>query len=73
MGQWTIVIHGTGAHHNRAEYDADWIAREAVEKLRKAGHSISGATFTAGTRDDMGGTKHETWPSTVQQGGPSGG
>lgn len=68
MGQWTIVINGTGAHHNRAEYDADWIAREAVEKLRKAGHSISGATFTYGARDDISGAKHESWPTKVSGG-----
>lgn len=60
MGQFTIVIHGTGAHHNwetddkgyikgrRNDYDADLLFAEFVDKLKARGHTITGATFTVG-------------------------
>ena len=51
MGQFTIVVHGTGAHHNEQNPgDADRLTDEFVSKLRDAGHSIEAATFTAGSR-----------------------
>lgn len=52
MGQWTIVIQGTGWHHNRdLETDANRMTARFVEELEKAGHSIDKATFTHGSRD----------------------
>lgn len=54
MGNWTITIQGTGAHHNR-EYprDANVMAAAFVEDLEAAGHDIESATFTHGGRDDL--------------------
>lgn len=60
MGQFTMVIHGTGAHHNweadekgyikgrRNNYDADLLFAEFVDELKAKGHAITGATFTVG-------------------------
>ena len=51
MGDWAIVVHGTGAHHNK-DYptDADRMAQEFVDKLIEAGHTVALATFTSGGR-----------------------
>jgi hypothetical protein len=51
MGDWAIVVHGTGAHHNK-DYpiDADRMAQEFVDKLIAAGHQVQLATFTSGGR-----------------------
>lgn len=60
MGQFTMVIHGTGAHHNwatdekgyikgrRNDHDADLLFAEFVDHLKAKGHTITGATFTVG-------------------------
>lgn len=54
MGNWTIVIIGTGAHHNKDyEYDADKIFRETVKQLEKAGHQIEHASITYSARDEV--------------------
>lgn len=52
MGQWTIVIQGTGPHHNvSVEYpkDADRMTAEFARTLRAAGHFLSSVTFTSGS------------------------
>lgn len=51
MGDWAIVINGTGAHHNK-DYptDADRMAQKFVDDLVVAGHQIALATFTSGGR-----------------------
>ena len=51
MGDWAIVVHGTGAHHNK-DYptDADRMAQKFVDDLVIAGHQVNLATFTAGGR-----------------------
>lgn len=51
MGDWAIVVHGTGAHHNQ-EYptDADRMTQRFVDDLIRAGHQVNLATFTAGGR-----------------------
>lgn len=59
MGQWTIVVEGVGAHHNRAEHDADWMAREFVAKLKAKGHSITHASVTHSGREDITSTPAE--------------
>lgn len=54
MGDWTILIEGTGCHDNGGkEYDADVIARDTVEKLREKGHTIQRSSFTSGNRKDI--------------------
>lgn len=54
MGQWNISINGTGAHHNKLiAIDANRLAAELVQKLRDAGHAVTGATFTHGVTDDI--------------------
>ena len=51
MGDWAIVVHGTGAHHNQ-DYpnDADRLAQRFVDDLIRVGHQVHLATFTAGGR-----------------------
>ena len=51
MGDWAIVVEGTGAHHNKEfPNDADRLAQRFVDDLIKAGHEVRLATFTAGGR-----------------------
>lgn len=50
MGNYTIVIYGTGSHHNGLPSDADKIAEKFVEELKKAGHLEVDATFTSSSR-----------------------
>lgn len=49
MGDWTIVIVGSGAHHN-PDYDgdADRIFYETVKRLKEAGQEIEHAFITTG-------------------------
>lgn len=51
MGQWTIVIQGTGIHHNPDPKDANEIAKRFVKELTDAGHQVTHAAFTSGSRD----------------------
>ncbi len=54
MGNWNIHIQGIGCHHNvNNQTDADLLAAEFVEVLKKAGHTVEGATFTAGCKEDI--------------------
>lgn len=55
MGDWTITVHGTGAHHNK-DYpqDADKMADTFVRGLREAGHTVHSASFTHGARQKLG-------------------
>ena len=51
MGNWTLLIEGTGCHHNgKEEIDADLLAPKLVQQLRDQGQTIEHATFTAGGR-----------------------
>ena len=55
MGNWAIVVHGVGQHHNRLdERDANRMAAKFVADLKAAGHSVVSATFTHGGADDLG-------------------
>jgi hypothetical protein len=51
MGEWAIIIQGSGAHDN-PDYpqDADKMAKQFVEDLKAAGHQIESATFTNSQR-----------------------
>lgn len=52
MGSWNISIHGVGSHHNKQHpEDANRMAAEFVELLRKAGHTVTHATITHGAED----------------------
>jgi len=55
MGNWNISIYGHGCHHNnRADVvDADVQAKEFVEALKKAGHTVERATFTVAAEQDL--------------------
>lgn len=64
MGNYAIVIHGTGSHHNykidderhitgQGEGDADKMARDFVQALKDKGHNVESATITAGGREDV--------------------
>jgi hypothetical protein len=48
MGQWVMHIEGHGIHDNGRPDDAEVMLKEFVEKLRAAGHSLGGVSFTAG-------------------------
>jgi hypothetical protein len=50
MGDWTILIEGTGPHHSDSDADADAVFYGVVDLLRKRGQRISRATFTHGQR-----------------------
>jgi hypothetical protein len=49
MGDWAIVIEGTGPHHNE-DYasDADVMTRSFVRALQTSGHTVKRASFTHG-------------------------
>lgn len=53
MGDYTIVIEGTGAHHNypSIEGDANVIALKFAEMLEQHGHKIHAVVMTSGKRD----------------------
>lgn len=54
MGNWTIVIHGTGCHDNpHLPEDADRMAQKFVKDLVKAGHDVVDARFTSGGRSRL--------------------
>lgn len=54
MGQWVIVIHGIGAHHNKkADIDADIMASDLVRQLTEAGQRITSADFVSGTTETL--------------------
>lgn len=54
MGNWAIVVRGTGSHHNkRYPKDANRAAAEFVQRLKADGHSIVEASFTYGAADDL--------------------
>lgn len=55
MGNWNINVQGVGCHHNGPSHntDANNMARRFVEELRKAGHTIQGATFTHGGAETL--------------------
>lgn len=51
MGDWAIVIHGTGVHHNTQidlKEDADKMFDDLVRVLEEAGHTVRHAEFTYG-------------------------
>jgi hypothetical protein len=55
VGDWNINIQGVGIHHNgdRTPQDANRMAKQFVQDLKKAGHSVTAATFTHGGKEDL--------------------
>jgi hypothetical protein len=62
MGDYTLVIHGTGAHHNnkvvegkevRGNTDADHLLDKFVQELKDNGHVVEVATITHGGRETI--------------------
>lgn len=48
MGDWTVVVSGTGSHHNAGPGDADRLAQRFVEDLVDAQQNIRVAIITYG-------------------------
>ncbi len=48
MGNWCIVITGTGPHDNGIPEDANAIFQDFVTELRAAGHTVTAAQITTG-------------------------
>ena len=53
MGSWSMNIHGHGIHDNGLADDADSLLRKFVADLRRLGHVVHGAHFTAGSAQDV--------------------
>lgn len=60
MGDYTLVIHGTGQHHNKrvsanapVAKDADQLLEEFVKELKENGHVVELATITHGGRESI--------------------
>ena len=52
MGNWTMIVEGTGQHHNNEDpKDANKMFSEFVGKLKESGQNVEHATFTNGVRD----------------------
>ena len=49
MGEWAIVIQGSGIHDNGRPDDADAVCQRFVDELAQSQHVVS-ATFTVGAR-----------------------
>lgn len=50
MGNWTLVIEGTGAHQNGKAVDADRLAMDFINVLVQNGQNVEHATFTCSSR-----------------------
>lgn len=51
MGNWVIIIEGTGAHHNGdPKVDADLAMVKFVEELQDSGQHLDHVSFTYGGR-----------------------
>jgi uncharacterized protein (DUF2237 family) len=53
MGNYAIVVHGTGSHHNGLRTDADQMAADFVEHLRAKGHNVTSASIVSGGEHDL--------------------
>jgi len=53
LGDWTIVIQGTGPHHNENNPgDADKMLDLFLLKLKLKGHNLSHAAITTGGKEE---------------------
>jgi len=61
MGNFHISIEGVGAHHGgtnddgtpKHPKDANVMAKQFADELKRAGHSVSKASITFGGKDDL--------------------
>lgn len=54
MGNWTLLIEGTGCHHNdNPEIDIDKLAPKLVDEIKAQGHTVQHATLTVGGRNPV--------------------
>lgn len=54
MGDWILVIEGTGQHHNQGDSrDADVLSDQAVKMFLAAGQNLKVAHFTSGGRLEL--------------------
>lgn len=54
MGNWTIIIEGTGPHDNKKEYDADVKLQKLVREFKKDGsQNIEHVSFIVGSRNTL--------------------
>ncbi len=53
MGNWTIVISGSGSHHNGLENDVEQKAAVFVKNLEDVGQVIDFATVTTGLHTEV--------------------
>lgn len=49
MGNWRITIEGHGQHHNKAASDAENLASDFVEQLKRRGHQVDKAEIAIAT------------------------
>lgn len=47
-GEWTIIIRGSGPHHNGLESDANHLAMRYIADLRAHGHDVVSAAWDDG-------------------------
>jgi hypothetical protein len=51
MGNWTLIVQGTGCHHNGdKEFDADVITERVAGLFTEHGHVIESVDLTTGGR-----------------------
>jgi cell wall-associated NlpC family hydrolase len=53
MGNWTMVIEGTGQHNSNSKNDSDELLREFVMVLKQSGQIVDHVTITAGMRETV--------------------
>ena len=53
MGNCTVTVHVTGAHHNAKATDIDQVAARFVDELKSAGHNVTDAQITSGGTHDL--------------------
>ena len=61
MGTYTIVVQGTGAHHNKENRttDADKLAEDFVAELKAKGHHVHHASITHGGHEHLKGADED--------------
>lgn len=53
MGSWTVVIQGSGPHHNKRKEDINWQAQKFARELKAMGHEIDSVFLTFGGRENV--------------------
>ena len=66
MGSWTVHIAGHGVHDNGLSDDVDFMVKNLVNDLRKAGHTLDAVHLNVGagralTEDGQGEPVYRTF------------